>query len=275
MDLYGCHFEYAGTPSRMYGLIIATVDTAKYVSLSGQTESHSFFNKKEKKKYHLGDSFDNSAMTFDAEVVSGKNIDRTEQRIIEKWLFHQADFCKLYVDMKDDIYAETYEFVDGKQKRLYLNCRFVNPQKIENSGGLVGYRFTVECDSCMAWQDAVTFEYELDNTSEFSNSIITVNVDSDLNDYVYPKVTIQIGDVGGDIIISNNTDDASRLTSFVSLTPNVTVVMRGDGINYISGDNYMKFKDKNFIRLLDGENQIAIVGDVVGLSFEFQNRRFL
>ena len=100
-------------------------------------------------------------------------------------------------------------------------------------------------------------------------------MDSDLNDYVYPKVTIQIGDVGGDIIISNNTDDASRLTSFVSLTPNVTVVMRGDGINYISGDNYMKFKDKNFIRLLDGENQIAIVGDVVGLSFEFQNRRFL
>lgn len=275
MDLYGCHFEYAGLSSRMYGLIFATVNSPKNLALSGQAEAVSFYNKKEKKKYHLGDVFDNAAMTFEAEIVSRNVIGRVDQRCIEKWLFHQANYCRLYIDMDDDHYGENFEIVNGEEKRLYLNCRFVNPEKIEGDGGLVGYHFTVECDSHMAWQDSVLYEYEINHNSTSSNSIVTVNVDSDVVDYIYPKVTIQLGSVGGDICISNNSDEATRLTSFVSLSPYISLVMRGDGINYISGDNYTKFKDKNFIRLLDGENKIAIIGDISKISFEFQNRRFL
>jgi phage-related protein len=92
---------------------------------------------------------------------------------------------------------------------------------------------------------------------------------------VYPKVTIQTGSSGGDIQIINFTDDTTRATSFVSLSPNITLTMRGDGINYISGDYYQKFSNKNFIRLLDGENTLNITGDVKKITFEFQNRRYL
>lgn len=275
MDLYGCHFEYAGKTSRLYDLIFATVDTSKHLSLSGKIESISFFNKKEKKNYHLGDSYNSSIMLFEAEVVSSKTIDRVNQHSIEKWLFHQPDYCKLYIDMNDDPYGECYKIIDGKPKRLYLNCRFVNPKKIDRGEGLAGYRFTVECDSCMAWQDAVTYKYELNNNSAESSSLIKVSVDTDLNDYIYPKVTIKVGSSGGKVSISNNSDDTTRITSFVDLTPNTTVVMNGNGINYISGDNYLKFSNKNFIRLLDGENNLSVVGDIVGLEFEFQNRYYL
>ena len=273
MDLSGSYFEYNGTTSRKYGLIFAHANTEEFEQLNGEIESVVIFNKKGKRNYFIGESFEDSPIKFEAEIITDNDsvIDRFMRREIEKWLFHQHTYCKLYTDMDCDTYGEAYELVNGIQKRLYLNCRFVNPEKIESGSGLIGYRFTVECDSCMAWQDPVTYTYDLSGSS----STIVVNVDSDLKDYIYPKVTIQTGSSGGDIQIINFTDDNTRATSFVNLSPNITLTMRGDGINYISGDYYQRFSNKNFIRLLDGENQINITGDVKKITFEFQNRRYL
>ena len=178
------------------------------------------------------------------------------------------------MDILDDVHAETFELIDGVQKRLYLNCRFINPEKIEDGAGIRGYKFTVECDSLMAWQDTITSTYPLSHDSESSNSVITVKTDSDLNDYIYPKVTITIGSSGGDITISNNTDNESRLTSFEGLTSNIELIMDGE-FNYVSGQNFEKFSDRNFIRLLDGENKINVVGDITSITFEWNNRRYL
>lgn len=273
MDLSGSYFEYNGTSSRKYGLIFAHVETEEFNKLSGEVESSVVFNKRGKKNYFIGESFEDSPLKFEAEIVTDNDevINVFMRREIEKWLFHQRDYCKLYTDMDCDTYGESYELVNGVQKRLYLNCRFVNPEKIESGSGLIGYRFTIECDSCMAWQDPVTYEYSLSG----DNSTITVNVDTDLKDYVYPKVSIQTGSSGGDIQIINSTDDNTRATSFVDLNSNITITMRGDGINYISGDYYQKFSNKNFIRLLDGDNKLIVTGDVAHLTFEFQNRRYL
>lgn len=277
MDFSGSYFIYNGTSSRKYGLIFANATTDRVSTLIGNIESVTVYNKSGKRNYLIGESFENSPLVFDAEVISDDDraIDTFARREIEKWLFHQPDYRKLYVDVSDNCETETYEIINGEQKQLYLNCRLVNPEKLEYNGGVVGYKFTVECDSCMAWQDAITYEYTIQNESESSSSIITVSVDSDLNDYIYPKVTIQMGDRGGDIIINNNTDNASRLTSFAGLPPYTSVMMNGAGINYISGDHYHRFRDKNFIRLLDGENKLAIIGNVANLKFEFQNRRYL
>lgn len=277
MDFLGSYFEYSGKDSRIYDLVFVNVDTDQYLSLSGETQSNTVFNRMDKKNYYIGESFEDSPIQFEAEIVTsdGSTIDRFIRREIEKWLFHQPAYRRLYTDMECDTYGESYELVEGKQKRLYLNCRFVNPQKIEDAAGLIGYRFTVECDSNMAWQDAVSYTFETDHADAESNSVIIVDVDTDMKDYIYPKVTITIGDVGGDIIVSNNSDDETRLTSFIGLTPNISFVMNGNGINYISGDNYLKFSNKNFIRLLDGENYISIIGDVKEITFEFQQRRYL
>ena len=76
------------------------------------------------------------------------------------------------------------------------------------------------------------------------------------------------------ITITNNSDDSSRLTKFVNLSPSISLVMRGD-INYISGQNYEKFSNQNFIRLLDGDNNFGIIGDVESIKFEWNNRRFI
>lgn len=277
MNLSGNYFTYAGVSSRKYGLIFANVETERITSLSGEVQSNTIFNKKDKRNYHVGELFEDSSMRFDAEVVTDDErvIDLKERREIEKWLFHQYDYRRLYTEKSYGAFSNTYEFVDGEEKRLYLNCRFVNAQKIEGNGGIAGYRFTIECDSCMAWQDEVAYEYTLSNNTDEANTTITVPADTDIIDYVYPKVTISIGSIGGSISISNLTDDAARLTAFDGLSPNVTVIMRGDGINYISGDYYQKFSRKNFVRFLSGSNELSITGNVTGIKFEFQNRRFL
>lgn len=277
LELFGSYFEYNGKSSRTYSLVFASVDTEPYLSLNGEIQSSVVFNKQDKRNYFIGESFTDSPIQFEAEIVTddGQIINRFARREIEKWLFHQPAYRRLYTDMWCDTQGESVDIVNGETKRLYLNCRFTNPEKIEGNGGLVGYRFTVECDSSMAWQDAVSYEFTTGHANSSSSSIITINVDTDLKDYVYPKVTITMGRTGGDITISNNTDNTSRLTSFSGLTANITFTMNGNGINYISGDNYLKFSNKNFIRLLDGENKISIIGDVSKITFEFQQRRYL
>lgn len=277
MDFSGSHFIYSGVSSRKYGLVFANADTDRVLSLSGEIKTETVYNRNSQKNYMIGESFIDSPLTFEAEIVLDVDrcLDTRSKREVEKWLFHQADYRKLYIDPDDDCYGETYELINGIQKQLYLNCRFVNPRKIEGNGGVFGYMFTVECDSCMAWQDAVVHEFDVEHEDEDSNSIISVCVDSDLNEYIYPKVTIRVGDIGGRITISNNSDEPSRLTSFIDVPPYMEIVMNGNGINYISGDNYLRFSDKNFIRLLDGENKLALIGNVDKLIIEFQNRRYL
>lgn len=277
MDLSGCYFIYNGTPSRKYGLIFANADTDRLMSLHGDVDSVTVYNKSGTKNYFIGESLESSPLVFDAEVITDndRGLDMFTKRLVEKWLFRTDDYCKLYIDMTCDVFGETYEIINGEQKQLYLNCRFTNPEKIEANGGIVGYKFTVECDSRMAWQDAVTYNYTFNSTGGTFGTTFDVEVDTDILGFVYPKVVIHTGTTGGDIIISNITDDSTRTTRFTGLTPNIVFTMNGNGINYVSGDNYLKFSSRNFIRLKDGTNTLQVYGDVTGIDIEFQNQRYL
>lgn len=275
-NIYGSHFEYAGISSRFYGLILVNVNTSRMIQMSGATESVTLFNKKSKKKYLIDTDYTDSPITFDIEIISDNErcLELEERREIEKWLFNRREYRKLFFDSADDYYGETYEFIENTRKRSYLNCRFLNPEKLEYNGGVVGYKATIEADSNMFWQEATTEEFIISNGSSDSSSIITVNVDTDLDDYIYPKVKITMGEVGGDIIIANNRDDSERYTKFVGLSPYASIVMKGE-INYVSGQYYNLFALRNFIRLLDGKNNLTVMGDVATIEFEYSARRLM
>lgn len=273
MILDGCHFQYGDFDSREYGVIFAHCNTERYLRLMGEVKPIFFFNKRSKTNDIISDDFSDSPISFDAEIVSDnfEAFPAPVRRMVEKSLFNKPNYRKLYVDIDDDCEGNTFELVDGQLKRLYFKCRFVNPVKIEDGNGIVvGYGFSVECDSPMAWQDEVVKKYTLTD----SNTIITVNADTDIGGYTYPDVTIHIGSTGGDLTIINTTDNSSRFTKFNNLSANITLTMKGN-INYVSGQNYEKFENQNFIRLLDGANRISIVGDVSSIEFKWNNRRFL
>lgn len=272
MILDGCHFQFGSFNSRAYGIIFAHCDTKSFLKVMGDITSNTVFNKKDKSRYLLHDDYTGSPITFDAEIISDdfKAFTQQNRRSIEKALFNKHEYSKLYVDMSDDLYGDSYEYINGSLKRLYFNCRFINPTKLEDGNGLVvGYKFSIECDSCMLWQDAVEIDIDVP-----SDGNISVEVDTDIGDYTYPEVTIQTGSQGGRISVVNMTDSSARQTILAEMPINYILTMKGD-INYLSDSNYERLSNQNFIRLLDGTNRINIQGDVSSIKFKWNNRRFL
>lgn len=273
-DIYGSHFEYGGISSRRYGLLFANMDTGRNLQVSGTINGVTVNSRRLKKRYLIDDDYADFPISFEVEffTMDGHGFEMHERREIEKWLFNKHEYRKLYIDLADDPHSEFCEIIDGEQKRLYLNCRFVNPVRIEQGGITIGYRAMIEADSGMWWQDAVTKSFTLD-PSDATRSV-TVCVDTDFDEYTYPKVTIQMGSSGGDVTIINTTDSETRLTKFIGLSSSASVILKGD-INYVSGQNYSKFYKMNFPRLLDGDNVFTILGSVASIEFEFCNRRML
>lgn len=278
-DIYCSHFEYGGKKSSDYDLIISNVGTERNVSLAGTFNKMTVFNKRDKKAYLIDDDYTESPVTFDVDITTsdGATLTKAERREIEKWLFNKHNYRKLYFDRDDDWENELYTTDGGSNVyRMYLNCRFLYPEKLEYNGGIIGYKATLECDSMMFWQDPMT------TTISGTSGIVTI--DTDIDDYVYPEVTIRVGSTGGDIIIVNQTDSSSRITKFIGVSANEQIIMKGN-INYLSSNMdsggqtgsgiYEKFINANFVRLLDGENNISLTGDIASVTFKWQNRRFM
>lgn len=267
------HFEYAGKSSREYGLIMANVETSRYTSVSGKIQTNVSYHSLNKKNYYVGTSTSESPMVFEAEVVSDTPLDLGTQRTVEKWLFHRNGYKQFFVDMFDDYDCESYELIDGRPKRTYLNCRFVNPEKLEYNGGVVGYKFTVECDSHLAWQEPVSITYEV-NSTDNAGVYIDVSVDTDSNEYVYPEVVVTTDHGCTGFQIVNESDDVSRVTSFIGDIPN-TVIRMNPSIGFVTDGYYDMFAKKNFVRLLDGENTLFILGNVQTVQITWQNMRYV
>lgn len=276
IDMYGSHFEFGGTSSKEYGLIIANIDTSRLTQMVGSIESNTIFNKKSKSSYLVGTNYGNSPLLFDIEIVAedAQVVESGKRKEIEKWLFNRRNYRKLYFDDDDNAVGETYEYVDETKIRYYLNCRLINPEKIESGAGIIGYKATLEADAGWMHTDSIIKTYAVNNEAAESTFVVSVNIDTDIDDYIYPKITLQIGSVGGDIIISNNTDSSERLTKFLDLSANSSIVMDGE-LNFISGQHYERFSSRNFVRLLDGINNLSVIGNVSSIKIEYSARRML
>lgn len=264
-----CHFEYGGYNSNENDLVFAHLDTSPDNRMSGEASLKYIFNNKGMRRHMTGIDYTESVFSTEVEIVtqSATPIPIEELRTIQKHLFYRRGYRKLYLDPND---APSTISSDGY--RLFLNCILLNPSKIEDGlGRVVGFKCTLESDSMMFWRDPIIKKLSFSGSSTKTGTVV---LDTDVDDYVYPKVTIQVGNTGGDIIISNNHDDSTRLTKFVGLSPLAKIIMKGD-INYVSGQNYQKFVDRNFIRMLDGNNSFTIIGDVTSIEFEYSERRVL
>lgn len=419
VDIYECHFEYKGINSRKYDLIIANVNTERFMPICGVKDGAFVFNKASKSRYLVGDSYENTPLSFDIEILTcnGRALDIKSVREIERWLFTNSVFNPLYIDIEDDPFGETYEFVFGCQRRLYFNCRLLAPEKIESDGGIIGFKCTLETDSMMMWQEPASVyvnfgdseivsseggvEYVIikgdadgdgmisandaqvalvlsvegisgksisdwfydDGTvkdqealqkiplpqpitrtelirclmacdlsysqEDFDNEIVpdlrdigvddannilrmyttlvslkpvvldvvdiggqpiqnaddvrefTIPVDSDIDGYTYPVITLTVGSVGGAIEIENRSDyrdnvfeSSNRITKIVNTTPNSTIIIDST-VSMLKGINYNNMTKKHFPRFVEGDNVIRVKGDVLAMTVEWQNRRFM
>jgi hypothetical protein len=274
-EFYGSHFEYGGQSSRKYGLIVAIVDADENRSIASEMSSKLIYNKKNTRHYIVSNDY-SSPTSFDVNIITDDEctLPPERRREIERWLFNRANYRKFYLDMMDDKYDETGEIIDGELKRLYLNCRFLNPERLYYNGGIVGYKATLEADGPMWWQDAVVKDIAIPADINTNGMDFVITVDTDLDDYTYPTVTFETAAGGGGFIWRNETDDEMRYAYLVQLVGGIVVTIDSE-TNFISGSNYLKMRNRYFPRLLNGDNNIHVTGAITSLSVAFSNRRFL
>lgn len=264
MDFYGCYFKYGTFDSSTYKLAITNIETSRITILQASQNINTVHTRRNNMHLLTRVTYDEAPISFEMEIttIDGSIIEDADVPVIESALFNKKTFTKLYTfSVCDDEYVEP---------TLFLNCLFTEGEMIEVDGGIVGYKVIITMDSVMAWEDAQTQSFTLSG----STNTCSVNVDSDINDYIYPVVSITTGGSGGNISIYNNSDDATRFTSFTGVPANTTFFMDST-TNHLSNLTYSYFNDRNYIRLLNGENNFYITGNVISISFTFNNRKFL
>ena len=164
-NLTECHFIYNDINSRKYDLIVAHIDSEEFRPICGNKEGVYIFNKATKSRHLISDKYDGGSLTCKVEIVrcDGIPFNKTELREAERWLFTNGKYRKLYIDPVDDPVGESYEISHGQQVKTYLNCRFVNAEKIFGNGGVIGFRCDIETDSYLAWQDTTVAYYVANN----------------------------------------------------------------------------------------------------------------
>ena len=262
-DIYGCHFQYGDFDSSDYDLVIANMDTSRLSILQGERSVNTLFSKKNNIYYANSVTYGDEPVSFEAEIFTydGRPIGESYLKEIERALFSRSQFTKFHA-------LESYGF-----DPVYINCILTDAERIEYDAGVMGYKFNVIADSVMAWEEPITESFTFEDDDD--EKIISITLDTDIDDYTYPVIKFQTGSVGGAITVYNMDDGGvNRITSFTYITPNTKFTM-DSSISYIPVEYYELFEERNFIRLINGENRLVVSGNVVSLSITYQNRRFL
>lgn len=264
MQLLENYFNYAGTSSANYHLIIANVTTEEDTTMSGEISGVFLFNKRSKRNELMGTDYSSSPLSFDVDIVTedGTNIPASDVKDIERWLFNRSSYKKLFAVNRCGTENISSEFV---------NCRFISPRKIVSENGIVGYTATCETDSGWVSVQSTPKIYNFDNLP-YPRFAFNITSDSDWDEYIYPEITMRTGTYGGDVTIFNLTDSATRTLKFSGLPASTLITIKGE-YNYVSGNYFSYLTERNFPRMRNGINNFNVNGNVVYIAIEWCDRR--
>lgn len=142
--------------------------------------------------------------------------------------------------------------------------------------GLHGWKCTCTLSSGWAFQDEIKLTYTFDDTTVETE--ITIPVDSDNNDYIYPSFTMVADNSSAKMNIQlKNKSDNSRVMEIDGI-PASTVISVLSDIGTIKDDTdqslYSFLKDQKFLRLVNGDNIISVKG-IESLTIRYQNVRYI
>lgn len=253
--IIGNTFTYNGKSSEPYGLRFLIMNTDENKEIGGTLEYTTFKNNKSP-RYTIQEANYNSVFEYEVEMISEHKLDDKIDEIYD-WILNQPNFGKLIIDGNDD---------------FYYNCVFTNATYIDGGGsegwGIYGIKATMKCDSTFMWKD-VEYTYSSTDFEDLTHENL-----SQVRDYTYPTIVIKTGENGGDIFIQNLSDNY-RLCSFAETLPNDTITMSyfpALVTSYLNNDMNLVYEsfNKKFLRFVQGENKISIVGDVSEITLKYK-----
>lgn len=295
MNFSGNHFVYNGINSQRYNLRILHLDTQPITQASGTPEYNKIFYNNEKRNSIIGMNWSESPISTEIEFITDKPLKKQDKREVEKWLFNNSQFQKLYIDIRED---EEIEIINGERKQCYIECVFYEPTAIEYYGGIVGFKAKMDMSCPFASQDEIKIEFG-------NEDLMTINIDTDLNEPIYPKIIIETNsDTSDESICLDNDNGISykynynfRTKNYVEETIYNTIEIKNVPVNSILTidtklaqvilerkesqeklvwfDNITDFK---FLKLLQGENNLMWVfgqRKIKSITFIYQQMRYI
>ena len=267
--LFVNNFEYDGINSAKYGLRFGHIDTERLKQICGNLEYNQVFYPSLNRQEIHGVNKDEFPLSFDLEIISAEPISYWSAKEIKKWLFNSPTYKKLYASRIKD---KTIEKINGEEKRRYVECVFTNPEAMFYADGLHGWKCTCILSSGWAFQDEIEITY-----TDFTENI-TVPVDSDNGEYIYPTFTFSA--VAADRPVSPaivNTSDNNR-TMEIKDIPAQTEVYVDSAVGTITDNTgtslYPNLVNQKFLRLVNGNNVLQVTG-ISKLKIKYQNVRYI
>lgn len=253
MSFYARNFVFDDVPSEIYGLIISSSDggdSSSNASSDVDMKTQTVFRRPVPYFYGVSQS---PVLEFEAEITSIQgDFTAIDSSLIQSWLFGQSKYKKLRIvqpDMED----------------IYYNCFLKNPQ-IKRIGNLVvGYTFTVVCDSPYAWGVTKSITYTQPN-----RTYILYN-ESENNFYTYPYFTVLMG--GTPFFKITNVTDNNRVFHLENLSVGETITVDND-LQIITASLTPNILSKfvppvQFFRLLPGANELFLEGNIVNVTISY------
>lgn len=230
--------------SEAYGIICVRFDSmsgADIVSGEGETELNISKTPRSNKFKILSQEY-TKPLSFTFQIINddGSNIDEVKERSIKKWLCKRGKFIKFQMD--DDRFYDT-EF----------EVNISNPQIIKVID-VVGMEFTVTCNAPFGYSPIIKKKCDITSI----NQQIKLNINNDIEDYIYPNMTI-IANASGNLTISNSTEVGTRVFTIKNLVVGETITIEGELPHISSSISHDVWTDfnKNWLRFVDGINMLA------------------
>jgi hypothetical protein len=263
LAFYARDFIYDSIPSENFNLVILNFDTGgtEDSSPGAETTIYKDWIYRKPKPYFYGRS-NITPRTMTLTVGAKDPLTGLDRSAIDRWLLNRSTYKKFQV-CQDDIYP------------FYWNVLFTSSQ-IKYVGNVQrGITLVGECDSAFATSFPKYVKYN------FGGNLIKdfdfpLYVDSDDDNYIYPKVTFTLNSIGNSLSLKNYTD-ANREFLFSNLQPNETIVVDNYLRTVVSSTGLLRLNDFNlqWFRLLRGINNLHLNSGIGTLEIEYQTRKII
>lgn len=262
VTLSGCYFTYNNIPSGTYGLFFGEKDTQADMNIGGNLDYTIFKSNNSPKNTIINRRYE-EPLSFDVEMFTETHMNDITFEEIVMWLSNTYNYGKLQIN-------------NNSYYGYHFNCYFTNIEKIigGNNGmfGRFGIRAKMICDSSFMWSDDLI---EVTYTKAELTQIATHINESMQRGYIYPTLILKTGTVGGNVIVQNTTDN-NRLVMLDGLHANETITMTSNPFEIKStlrNNVYANLVNKNWFRLVNGQNRIGIVGDIAQITIKYEKAK--
>jgi len=259
MAFFGRRFIWDGTSSDLYGLYVTNFKTGLVKSDAGSNVTPiRTLPYRRSKQYFFGVTQD-EILEVDLELTSAGRVDGHMRSLMKRWLFGSIVEKKLQI-LQCDI------------DEVYFNGILTNVKDIYVGNIHQGFSCTMSCDSPWGWTfpKTITRPYG----GGIANDTFTFYNDTDDADYLYPAITFTLNAIGDSFGLVNTTDDSRAFTfTDISALEVMTVDNSRQIVSSSTGLNRLGKFNKNWLRLLPGNNSLTLTGGVSEFTMTYQFAR--